>query len=136
MSFSFPPDAKAIVVPVTVVGPRRSLEFRCTLDTGSKLTLLPVEPLRLLGFDLARPASWVRLRTAPGATRAPLVRVPAIAALGRVRTDLLVAAHDLPPGLDTDGLLGLVFCRGLLLKLDFARGRVTLSPPKWWLFWR
>jgi len=136
MNFSFSPDAPKLIVPVVVVGPRRSSEFRCTLDTGSELTVLPTEPLRLLGFDLSRPVNWTRLRGATGVARAPLIRVPAITALDRVRADFVVAAHDLPLGVETDGLLGLDFFRGFVLTLDFVRGRITLAPKRWWQFWR
>lgn len=45
--------------------------------------------------------------------------------LGRVRAAFVVAAHDFPPGTDTDGLLGLDFLRGFILKLDFVGGRVS-----------
>lgn len=81
--------------------------------------------------------SHIRLRGDTGVTRAPLIRVPALTALGRARTDVLVAAHDLPLGAESDGLLGLDFFRGFVLTLDFARGRITLARPRpWWRFWR
>jgi hypothetical protein len=71
-----------------------------------------------------------------GIARAPLVRIPAIHSLGRVRTDFLVAAHDMPLGIESDGFLGLDFFRGLVLNIDFVRGRITLSHRCWWQFWR
>jgi hypothetical protein len=64
-----------------------------------------------------------------------LIRVPALAALDRVRTDFLVAAHDLPLGVTTTGLLGLDFFRGFVLTIDFFRVRITLAPRRWWWFW-
>ncbi|MBM3983719.1 MAG: hypothetical protein FJ304_26305 [Planctomycetes bacterium] len=77
------------------------------------------------------------MRTATGIARAPLVRVPAVSALGRVRKEPLVAAHDYPIGVQADGVLGLDFFRALVLRIDFARGRIALDPPKrWWHFWR
>jgi hypothetical protein len=67
----------------------------------------------------------------------PVIRVSAVTALDRIRTDFLVAAHDLPLGVEADGLLGLDFFRGLVLKLDFARGRIWLTAfRRWWQFWR
>jgi hypothetical protein len=66
----------------------------------------------------------------------PLIRVSAVAALDRVRTDFLVAAHDFPLGVEADGLLGLDFFRGFVLTLDFIRGRVKFTSRLWWQFWR
>jgi hypothetical protein len=136
MSFSFSPNAPKLIIPVTVVGPRRSYKFRCTLDTGSEMTVLPAEPLRQLGFDLSRPVRRRRLHAATGVALAPVIRVPALTALERVRTDMLVVAHDFPLGTDTDGLLGLDFFRGFILKIDFVRGRISLLVKRWWHFWR
>lgn len=136
MSTSFDPKARALVVPVTVVGPRGNFKLSCTLDTGSMYTVLPTATLRRVGFDLSRPDGRTNLRTASGVVPAPLVRVPAIAALERVRTDLLVAAHDLPLGAGANGLLGLDFFRGFVLTLDFVRGRISLAHRRWWQFWR
>jgi hypothetical protein len=82
---------------------------------------------------------------APGGARAVAlgdraragVSLGAVSALGRVRTQFVVAAHDFPIGVAADGLLGLDFLRGFVLKLDFARGRAALKPPrKWWQFWK
>ena len=56
--------------------------------------------------------------------------------LGQARTDYAVAAHELPPVVTYDGLLGLDFFRGLVLKLDFARGLISLFRRRWWQFWR
>lgn len=82
---------------------------------------MSVTLLRLLGADQSRPVGRKRLRSATGITDAPLVRVAAITALDRVRTEFVVAAHDLPLGVESDGLLGPDFFRGLVLTLDFNR---------------
>jgi predicted aspartyl protease len=137
MSESFAPAARAVIVPVTVVGPRWSHAFRCVVDTGATQTVLPAEYLRRLGYDLSRPVGRTRIRSATGTAIVPLIRISAVTTLGRVRTEFLVAAHDLPLGVEADGLLGLDFFRGLILTLDFARGHVALAAPKrWWQFWR
>src|SRR4051812_25433800 len=137
MRHPFSPRAPKLILPVTVVGPRRSYAFRCTLDTGAEQTGLPTRYLRQLGFDLSHPVGHTTLRGTTGIARAPLIRVPALSALDRGRTEFVVVAHDLPLGTDTDGLLGLDFFRGFVLTIDFARGRIDLDPPrKWWQFWR
>jgi len=137
MSESFSPDALSIRVQVRIVGPRRHHDFMCVLDTGAARTVLSATLLRTIGFDLAHPVGRANLRSATGLAPVPLVSVGAVAALGRVRTDFVVAAHNLPPGVSADGLLGLDFFRGLVLKLDFARGRVSLTARRrWWQFWK
>ena len=136
MTFAFPPDATKLIIPVHVTGPQQGRDIKLTIDTGSAITVLPAWLLPRLGCDLSRPHGYKRLRGIASAARAPLVRVPAVSALGRVRKDLLVAAHDLPLGVESDGLLGLDFFRGLVLTLDFARGRISLAPRRWWHFWR
>src|SRR5215831_13895249 len=109
MSFRFDPTARAIRVPVTVVGPRHQRTLQCILDTGSTQTILPATFLRVLGCDLSRPVRRTQIRSATGIAPAPVARVSAVAALDRVRTDFLVAAHDFPLGVEADGVLGLDF---------------------------
>jgi hypothetical protein len=104
MSVLFSPYATKLIVPVTIVGPRRSYDFRLTLDTGSGITVVSAMRLRQLGIDLSRPVGHKNLRGATGMARAPLVCVPAISALDRVRTEFVVAAHDFPLGTTTDGV--------------------------------
>jgi predicted aspartyl protease len=136
MSERFDPAARSIIVPVTVVGPRRQYDLKCALDTGSMQTVLSATFLRALGYDLSRPVRRTRIRSATGTAPAPVIRVSAVAALDRVRTNFLVAAHDLPLGVEADGLLGLDFFRGWVLRLDFFHGRIRLWRPRWWQFWR
>jgi hypothetical protein len=137
MSESFDPRARALIVPVLVVGPRGSHTFKCVLDTGAMRTSLPARAMWRLGIDVSRPLDHVRLHSATGNVRVPLVRVPAVSALARVRTDYVVVVHDLPIGIEADGVLGLDFFRGFVLRIDFARGHIDLDPPKrWWQVWR
>jgi predicted aspartyl protease len=136
MSVPFDTPAGSVIVPVNVVGPWRGHRIQCAVDTGATMTVLPALVLRALGYDLSRPVRYTNLRAATGVARAPVIRVSAVAALDRVRTDLLVAAHDFPIGTTADGLLGLDFFRGLVLKLDFARGLASLFARRWWQFWR
>jgi predicted aspartyl protease len=136
MSRNFDPDALSVIVPVLAIGPRRTQELACTVDTGATRTVLPAIILRALGYDLARPQSWTRIRSATGVVRVPVIAMTAVSAFGRVRTNFLVAAHDFPLGTTAEGLLGLDFFRELVLTLDFARGRISLGPPRpWWRFW-
>jgi hypothetical protein len=98
--------------------------------------VLPAAVLRRLGCDFDRPAGRARIRGATGSVMAPLIQLPVLTALGQARQDFVVAANDFPIGTETNGLLGLDFLRGLVLRLDFARGRLSLTSPSWWRFWR
>lgn len=67
----------------------------------------------------------------------PRYRVASVVSLGHTNTNFVIATQDLPITVEADGLLGLDFFRGLILNLDFNRGRVTLrSPNPRWQFWR
>ena len=136
MSEAFDPLARNVLVPVTRYGPRDNYTFKCAVDTGCSYSVLPVGYLRLVGYDLTRPVGRTNLRTASSVVPAPLFRITALAALGKVSTNIIVAAHDLPSAKEHHGLLGLDFFRGQVLTLDFNRGWVSLSAPKrWWQFW-
>lgn len=136
MTELFDANARAIIVPVLVVGPRTAHRFRFALDTGANVTSMRSEYLRLLGYDPAAVAHRRLVRSATGATRAPILTVSRLVSLGQVRTDFPIVVLDPPPALTADGLLGLDFYHVLVLKLDFARGRVGLRRPgPWWRFW-
>src|SRR5437764_13009671 len=137
MSETFDPSARRVLVPVTVVGPGRAHTFEFLLDTGANLTSMRAEYLRLLGLDPAAARRRRRMRSATGATAAPVLTVPRLVALGQTRSDFEIAAHDPPEAVTADGLLGLDFFPGLVLTLDFARGRASLNPPRrWWQVWK
>src|SRR5437763_1464604 len=112
MSLPFSPDATRLVVPVMVTGPRGTKTCRCALDTGSAITVLPARTLRRVGCDFSQPVGHARLRSAVGLITVPLIRVPTITVLEQVKTDFVVAAHEQPLGIETDGQLGLDFFRG------------------------
>ena len=133
----FDPSARSIVIPAVVGGPRLEHKFHFILDLGATLTCIRPDLLRVLGYDLSRPIGRKRIRSATGSVVAPIYRVTSLASLGQVQADFSVAAQDLPLTVEADGLLGLDFFRGLVLHLDFARGRIALrSPHPPWQFWR
>lgn len=135
MTASFDPAARNVLV--SVVGPMRAHKFRLAIDTGANQTSLRSDYLQLLGLDLTRATRFQLVRTAGGTVRAPVVVAPRLICLGRTRESFPVAALDPSGAHGADGLLGLDFVRGQVLKLDFARGAVTLrSPAPRWQFWR
>ena len=132
----FDPSARSVLVSVEVWGGSQSHTFRFAIDTGATQTLFSAECARLMGYDPERPAGRKRIRSATGSAFVPLFRLTRIEALGRTREDFVIAAQDFPVGVEADGLLGLDFFRQFILKLDFARGRVSLTSPSWWRFWQ
>ena len=132
MTELFDPNTRAVIVPVIVAGPTRSHRFRFVVDTGSNVTCMRSEMLRLLGYNPAEAPERRRMRSATGMDRAPIVAVSRLISLGHTRTDFEVAAYSPPPAVTADGLLGLDFFRGFVLKLDFIRGRITLASGPWW----
>jgi len=135
MSTAFDPAARSVLIRVAVNGPRMAYTFRFAVDTAATQTSIRPELLRALGYQLTHPVGRKRIRSATGTALAPLFRVASVAALGQVRSDFLIATQTLPVTVEADGLLGLDFFRGLVLTLDFARGRAALRPPSWWRFW-
>jgi hypothetical protein len=136
MTHLFDPNAPLIVLEAEIVGPLRVVTVQLVLDTGASQTMIRPRYLIAAGY---RPATATRrgnIRSATGGGTAPILEVSALSCLSRVRTGLSVLAHDPPPAVVYDGLLGLDFFRGLVLTLDFIRGRIKLASKRWWQFWR
>jgi hypothetical protein len=137
MTGTFDPARPPILFDAWVTGPSRTLKVRLAIDTGATHSLIRGSFLAGLGYDLSAATRRGGLRSVTGGARAPIIQVRQLTVLGRARTDFPVVAHDMPPAVTYDGLLGLDFFRGLVLELDFARGRVALRPPRrWWHLWR
>lgn len=136
MSEPFDPNGRLVVIRVVVGGLRGIHEFRFGVDTAATRSSIAGVILRSLGYQEPEVSRRLLVRTGSGGTRAGLVQVDRLVALGQTRApfDVLWLPH--PPGSMIDGLLGLDFFRGQVLTLDFARGRVTLHARRWWQFWR
>jgi predicted aspartyl protease len=136
MTEPFNPSARRVIVRDFVVGPIQAHEYRFLLDTGANQTSMRAEFLSRLGFNPASATRRTRMRSVTGTATAPLLTVPHLRSLGHTRTDFEIAAHDPPAAVQADGLLGMDFFLGLVLTIDCARGRVSLTRPQWWRFWR
>ena len=138
MSETFDPNAVSVVIRVEVTGPERVYNFRFVVDTGATRTVMRPVLLRQLGYDLTTTGRSVPVRSATGGGTARLVPVQQITALGVSRTPFELIAHELPAAVTVDGLLGLDFFRGHVLRFDFVRGKIDLDPEArpWWRFWR
>lgn len=136
MSTAFDPTRSPVVIEAWVSGPASTGRLRLAVDTGCTGTLVSETVLRALGVDVPAAGRRRRIRSATGGVMAPVATVRQLLALGHARTDFPVTAHDLPPAVGYHGLLGVDFFRGLVLTVDFARGRVSLRPPRaWWRVW-
>lgn len=136
MRTPFDLNAPLVVVRGYITGTVRTVRARLVIDTAATGTQIATRILTDAGVDLSRPARQRRMWSATGGAMIPVVSVRHLLALGQARADFPVAAHDMPPAVTYDGLLGLDFFRGQVLTLDFARGRVTLHARRWWQFWR
>ncbi len=135
MTVGFDTAAASVRVECYVTGPLRTLKAVLILDTGSSATVIRPRFLAALGLVPGAAAPRRRLRSATGGATALMVVARQLLALGEARPDFPVAAHDPPPAVTADGLLGLDFLRGRVLTLDFARGRVGLRGPRAWWPW-
>lgn len=56
----------------------------------------------------------------------PKITIEKLKALGKEKADFQIIAHDFPPTLTVDGVLGLDFLRGNVLTVDFVNGEIKL----------
>jgi len=123
----FDPQRGLVVVEAEVFGPSGSIVLRLALDTGATGTMINVAPLTAVGYDASLAPDRVQVTTGSGVEFAPRVVVTRIEAMGQNRNDFGVLAHTLPPSAGVDGLLGLDFLRGQVLRIDFRQGRISLN---------
>ena len=83
--------------------------MRIGVDSGSQMTLIPMEVAYGIGLDPAVSSKKMKIVTVDGISYAPIVLVPGIQALGIEVRNLEVACHHLPSESTVDGLLGLDF---------------------------
>lgn len=107
-------------VKAVIGGTRRGFSGRVTLlvDTGSSFTILPVEILQQLGYNLSQPSRRQSITTGQGSTPPlPVVTVSWFNCAGQLIENFEVVAFDIPAGLRVNGLLGMDFllsCRAVI----------------------
>lgn len=127
MSSPFDSRQGLVIVPAELFGPVGSAVLRLALDTGATGTLVNVGLLVALGYDPALVPERVQVTTRSGVEFVPRVTLERMVALDEEAMNFPVLCHTLPPSADVDGLLGLDFCRGRSLTIDFRIGRVSLG---------
>lgn len=123
----FDPTTPQVIVQGSVHGPAgviRVVDF--LIDTGTAHTVIDTSILDALGFGAHLAIGRSSLWGVSGSTNGYVVRVPSILVVGRTLKDYRIAAHDFPPELGIDALLGLDFFQGGFLGLDFAVGELTV----------
>lgn len=124
--FHFNSDSSSIVLRATV---KHRIPYQVTLvlDLGASCTQLPRRVVEAIGCRIPKKPKRVRVVTAGGVKRAPLVRIKQLTALGCTVNDLEVLCLDLPPEAKVDGLLGLNFLRNFNLHLKFKEGVIEIA---------
>ena len=127
MKFRFRTDDGLILVKAELWGPNGSNVATLALDTGATATLISQALLIYLGYDPSLQAERAQITTGSGVEFVPKVTVEKIKTLGRNHLDFPVLSHNLPPNAGVEGLLGLDFLRGKILKVDFQKGEIELG---------
>ncbi|NLF70083.1 MAG: hypothetical protein GX575_13670 [Candidatus Anammoximicrobium sp.] len=130
MSISFDGKQGLVVVRAQLTGPTGIAVVRLALDTGATRTVVNAGLLVAVGYDPAGTLERTEVTTGSGVEFAALVTISKIVALGRELTGFPVLAHTLPPSAGVDGVLGLDFLRGQVLRIDFQNGQLMIGEPK------
>ena len=127
MTVRFRPGPGLIIVPAELTGPTGTAILRVALDTGATSTVINASLLVAVGYDLALTSDRVEMTTGSSVEFAPRIAVSKSISLGHSCANLPILGHTLPPSAGVDGLLGLDFFRGRILKIDFQTGVIELD---------
>ncbi len=103
---------KNLLAVQATVGSREGGDFvrvRLLVDTGSSFTILPVQVLQNLGYDTRNPLRRQELVTGQGRIYVPVINVSWFNCVGQLIENFEIVAHDIPPNIRIDGLLGMDF---------------------------
>jgi predicted aspartyl protease len=123
IEFPFNPQDNLIVVPVEVHGKSQHITLDMAVDTGATWTIMPIKTCSIIGAVYLRNVSIV---TGSRVENARLMAIPLIRAFGVDMTNFKVVAHDLPPSLLVDGLLGMNFLKRAKLTIDFHKNIIKI----------
>ena len=108
-------------------GELKDLILNLALDTGASGTVISQKRLTAIGYDLKNAEDEACITTGSGLITIPKIRIEKLSALGKVKENFLINAHDLPPTASIDGVLGLDFLREKVLEIDFRQGFIELK---------
>src|SRR5262249_43440399 len=127
MSIPFDPHGDHILIDAELEGPTGTARVRLALDTGATWTVIETAHLEDAGCDPAQATTHIDVTTGSGVERLARLSLARLTSLGRQRQGFDVLAHTLPPSAGIDGVLGLDFLRGGVLKIDFRNGQIDLT---------
>jgi hypothetical protein len=131
--------AQAIEVPVERLGEYfyvpvkiKDQPARLVLDSGAGAHCLTPEAARRLGLLTATPDDGPKVRAVGTAGAVDVQRLTTgEIEMGTARLkEGLALAVPLPPVLEADGILGYDLFQQYVVTMDYANGKVTLTPPK------
>ena len=126
MTNPFNPYSGLVTVRADIIGETGKRIIRLAIDTGATRTAISADLLQSLGCKLTSGMSAEVITGSRRETR-QFTQLKTITVLG-VRIEAFpVLAHNLPDGINVDGLLGLDFFRQRKLSLDFINGLVELN---------
>ena len=97
------------------------------MDTGADRTLISPRALAAAGVSLTRPVATGRMQGVTGSDRMDFVVVNSVE-VGEARVGRMPVASYEMPNARGDGLLGRDFLDQFNVRIDAARGEVTLAP--------
>ena len=127
---------RLVLLRVLVIGPAGYDRPWFALDTGSSRSVIADSVLMRIGIDPQSIRRSVRMNTLRSTEAGGEVQLVRVSALGHHLDQPKLICTPMNPRRGYEGLLGLDFFRDQILTLDFARGRITLGPPRaWWHVW-
>ncbi|MBE9188127.1 retropepsin-like domain-containing protein [Microcoleus sp. LEGE 07076] len=109
------------------VGSREGGDFvrvRLLVDTGSSFTILPVQALQNLGYDTRNPLRRQELVTGQGRIYVPVINVSWFNCVGQLIENFEIVAHDIPPNIRIDRLLGMNFLTRFQTVISVANAKI------------
>lgn len=107
------PHSKNLLRTPAMVGGRAKGDYvrvQLLVDTGASFTILPVQALKDLGYDVKNPIRYQKIMTGNGTINSPVVMVSWFNCLGQSIKDFEVIAYKIPGSLEVGGgLLGMDF---------------------------
>jgi predicted aspartyl protease len=100
---------------------------RLLVDTGSAYTVLPPDFLEDIGCGVDRAVRYVKVVTAGGVVRAPIVVLPWLNCLGQRFENVSVMAYSVSFGTFTSGLLGIDLMRRCDAVIHTRRAEIWLG---------
>ena len=108
-------------------GPTDGGTFRFALDSGPTSTTMDAKQMMTLGYFPKAVGRAVSVATGSRMEVGYVVPVARLTALERSRSDFPVVCLSLPAAAGIDGVIGLDFLRGHVLKIDFNAGLISLD---------